>query len=276
MTAIALALSAPFRLPLLAELLERQRTLAVYGLACLGFAAATLLLQGLDARTLASGISVWAKPTKFFFSVAVFPITAAWFFGYVRPERRRTFAMRASVAMIVVGATFELAYILFQASRGLESHFNSGTPFHALMYTLMGIFAVVLTASTLPLAWEIARRPAAGISRDFAVAVAVGLVLTFLLGAGFGGYMGSQPGHAVGATGGQVPLMGWNRSGGDLRIAHFLGIHAEQAIPLLGAMVAGLRTRTRWALIAAGTLAYTALSLAVFAQAVAGRPLLPL
>jgi hypothetical protein len=73
-----------------------------------------------------------------------------------------------------------------------------------------------------------------------------------------------------------VPVFGWNRSGGDLRIAHFLGIHAEQAIPLLGAVLAAVAPRFRlWGLVA-GTFAYCALTLAIFAQAVAGRPLFPL
>jgi hypothetical protein len=140
----------------------------------------------------------------------------------------------------------------------------------------MGLFAVILVGSTLPLAWEIARRPAAGLRTDFVAAVVIGLVLTFLLGGGLGGYMSAQPGHAVGATGGHVPLFGWNRSGGDLRIAHFLGIHAQQAIPILAMLTGGLAAPRRWALLGGGTLLYVALAFAIFAQAVAGRPLLPL
>jgi hypothetical protein len=88
--------------------------------------------------------------------------------------------------------------------------------------------------------------------------------------------MSQTAGHSVGAEGGRVFFFGWNRSGGDLRIAHFLGIHAQQAIPLLAAAVAGWSVRVRWATLATGTLAYVAVTLAVFAQAVAGRPLLPL
>ena len=103
----------------------------------------------------------------------------------------------------------------------------------------------------------------------------LGLVLTFLLGGGLGGYMSAQPGHAVGPEGGHVPLFGWNRNGGDLRNAHFLGIHAEQALPIIAALVAGGTTRIRWAVLIGGTALYVAVTLAIFAQAVAGRPLLP-
>jgi hypothetical protein len=271
----SLAISERRALSILDILFQRQRSLAVYGLATLAFTGLAIALQAIDPRTLASGVGIWVKPAKFFFSVAIFSLTAAWFFGYVRPERRESAMMRATVATLIATGTFELAYICWQAARGLESHFNTDTPFHAVMYAVMGIAATLLVATTLPLAWEIARRPATGLQRSFIAAVVIGLSLTFLLGGGLGGYMSSQAGHAVGQAGGQTPIFGWNRLGGDLRIAHFLGIHAEQAIPILGLLVAGLSPRLRWSLLGAGTVAYAGLTLAVFAQAVAGAPLIP-
>ena len=260
----------------LAELIARHRALALYGLTLLALALGTAAMQLVDPRVLESGINVWVKPTKFLVSVGVFALTAAWFFGYVRPERRNALLPRTVAAMIVVAGSFELLWIGWQASQGLESHFNNDTPFFNLMYSMMGLFAVILIGSTLPLAWEIARRPAAGLRSDFVAAVVIGLLLTFLLGGGLGGYMSAQPGHSVGATGGHVPLFGWNRSGGDLRVAHFLGIHAQQALPILAALAGGLNFKRRSAMLTFGTLAYIGLTIAVFAQAVAGRPLLPL
>jgi hypothetical protein len=274
MTAIALPAAARAR-TLLAELLDRQRLLALYGLAALVLAIPLLALQAFDPRTL-HGVSVWVKPAKFLVSVGIFSLTAAWFWGYVAPDRRGTRAMRATAAVLVGTASFELLYIIAQAGRGLDSHFNLTAPFYIAMYALMGVAAVLLVGTTLPLAWQIVRHPARGLSGDFAAALAAGLVLTFLLGGGLGFYMSQQAGHAVGTQGGQVPLFGWNRSGGDLRVAHFLGIHAEQAIPLLALLVAGRRERLRRAALALGVLAYVGLTVAVFAQAVAGRPLLPL
>lgn len=261
---------------ILGELFARQPTLARYGVATLALFGVTMLLQLVDPRTLDSGVGIWVKPAKFFFSVAVYALTTAWFFGYVRPERRNSGLMRLVIGLILIFGTFELAYITLQAARGMESHFNVSTPFYIAMYALMGIAAALLVGSTLPMAWEIARRPARGLQGSFVTAVVLGLILTFLLGGGLGGYMSSQIGHSVGAQGGHVPLFGWNRSGGDLRIAHFLGIHAQQAIPILGALITGFAARARWGLLIGGTAAYTALTLAVFFQAVAGRPLLPL
>jgi len=272
----ALALPAPIgRLPILSELVERQRTLAFYGFATLLLAFVALALQAVDPRTL-HGVSVWVKPAKFLLSVGVFALTAAWLWGYVRPERRDSPALRWTARTLVASASFELLYIALQAGRGLDSHFNTSSPVHIVMYALMGVAAVVLVGTTLPLAWEIARRPRRGLSRDFVAAVVAGLLLTFLLGGALGGYMSAQPGHSVGAEGGRLFFFGWNRSGGDLRIAHFLGIHVQQAIPLLAALVAGWSVRARWAALGAGTLLYVALTLAIFLQAVAGRSLLPL
>jgi hypothetical protein len=272
----ALAFSArAARLPILSELLERQRALALYGLATLLLALPVAALQAVDPRTL-HGVSVWVKPAKFLLSVGIFALTSAWYWGYVAPERRNLRALRLTAAILIGAASFELLYIILQAARGLDSHFNIASPLYIAMYGLMGVAAVMLVGTVLPLAWQIARHPAEGLRRDFVAALAIGLLLTFLLGGGLGGYMSAQPGHSVGAHGGNVALFGWNRSGGDLRVAHFLGIHAQQAIPLLAALVAGLAARARWAAIAAGTLAYVALTLAVFVQAVAGRPLLPL
>jgi hypothetical protein len=276
---IAAVALAPFPATrgIVATLLARQRALTVYGAALLVLAVGTSLLQLADPRLL-NGVNVWVKPTKFLVSVAVFALTTAWFFGYVRPERRRSPAMRTLVAVLIISATLELAWIGWQASRGLSSHFNNDSIFYGVMYGLMGIFALVLTGTAPALGWEIARRPAPGLPRDFVAAVVLGLVLTFVLGATLGGYMSAQSGHAVGTTGGRVPIVGWNRSGGDLRVAHFLSIHAQQAIPLIALAAAslGLPERARWRVLIAGTILFVGVTLGLFAQAVAGRPLLPL
>ena len=169
------------------ELIVRQGTLAMYGMIVLGLSAVALILQILDPRLLESGVNVWVKPAKFLSSIGIFALTAAWFFGYVRPERRMSGPARAAVAMLLIGGTFELLWIGWQGANGLESHFNNSTPFYSIMYALMGLFAVVLVGSTLPLAWEIGRRPAQHLRSDFVAAVVAGLVLTFLLGGILGG-----------------------------------------------------------------------------------------
>ena len=259
---------------IVAELLARQRLLAVFGLTLLLLTPLALGAQLVDPRTLA-GVNVWVKPAKFLLSTAVFVLTLAWFFGYVREERRARRGLTILVATVLCCAIFENVYIALQAARGLESHFNRSTPFHAVMYALMGLFAMLLVATCLPLAREIARHPAPGLPPERRVAAVTGLVLTFALGGLLGGYLGSGPGHSVGAVGAQLPLLGWNRAGGDLRVAHFFGLHAAQALPLLAWVAGAARARIRVAVVVAGAAFYAVFTLAVFFEAVAGRPLLP-
>jgi hypothetical protein len=259
---------------IVSEFFHRQRTLAGYGALLLTLTPFMLALQLFDLRSF-DGIDVWAKPTKFVFSVAVFALTSAWFFGYVQPDRRNVPSLRACVGVIIASGSFEIIYIAWQAGHGLASHFNKSTVFYAVMYGLMGLGAVLLVASCLPLAWQIWRRPAPGLRPEFAAAVVIGLVFCCVLGGTFGIYMSQQASHAVGLVQGHAPIFGWNRAGGDLRIAHFLGIHAQQTIPLLGGLVRHLSLRLRWPALIGGSLAYALLSVGLFAQAIEGRPLLP-
>lgn len=261
-------------LDLLGEARSRQPLLYAYGMWLLALTVPVLMLGLVDGRTL-DGAGVWLKPAKFLFSVAVFSLTTGWFFGCVRPERRNARPMRGLVGVLVGAGTLELAYIALQAARGVPSHFNRSSPLYEVLYGLMGLAAVALVGTAAVLSWEIARRPARGVRGDYLVAVVVGLILCVALGGGLGMYMAQQAGHSVGAVGGKVPLFGWNRSGGDLRIAHFLGIHAQQAIPLLAMLVGGASPRWRYATVVVGTAAYVALTCAVFMQAFHGQPLVP-
>jgi hypothetical protein len=257
------------------EFHRRQRQLARFGWTLIMLSALTALLQLVDHR-LIHDVNVWVKPTKFLFSIGVFALTGAWFCGYVRPDRLQSGPIRYTVWATIIAGSFEIAYITLQASRGLDSHFNFTSSFYNAMYSLMGVGAVVLISATLPLAWEIGRRPRAGLSRDFVTAVVLGLVLTFVLGGGFGGYMSSTSGHAVGAEHGHFPIFGWNRIGGDLRVAHFFGTHFQQVLPLVAAIVAPLPTSARWTAILASAALGTTLAVAVFVQAVHGGPFMAL
>lgn len=236
-------------------------------------AVPALIGQWLDPRTV-GGENVWIKPTKFLVSITLFAITSGWFFGYVQPARRNSKMMRGTVALLVVAGSFELIYISWQAANGLPSHFNGTTPFYTIMYRLMGLGAFLLIATTLPLAWEIARRPAEGLQPAFVASIVIGLVLCFVLGGSFGGYMSQQSGHAVGAVGGSAPIFGWNRAGGDMRIAHFVGIHAQQIIPLFAVLAVRTSPIVCWAAVIAGSVLYTFATIAIFVQAINGVPLL--
>ena len=78
------------------------------------------------------------------------------------------------------------------------------------------------------------------------------------------------------APGPGLPILGWSMVAGDLRPAHFLGIHAAQLVPLAGAAIVAARiARPRRALVAFAA-AYAALWLALVVQALLGLPLVRL
>lgn len=90
--------------------------------------------------------------------------------------------------------------------------------------------------------------------------------------------------HAVGVGDGGpgLPLVGWSTTGGDLRIGHFVGLHAMQGLPLLAFALAGLAgrwpvlraARTRARLVGAAGLAWGGLTVLLVWQALRGQPLL--
>jgi hypothetical protein len=249
--------------------------LGSYALLCLGGAALTWILQYFDGR-LIGGVSVWLKPTKFFLSISFFAATAAWFFAYIRAERRSGLLMKITVATLILSASYELFWITWQGAHGLGSHFNFDTQLYALMYALMGVGATLLVGTTLPLAWEIARRPSEGLNPAYRLAVVLGLLLTFALGGSLGGYISASGGSAVGLHARELPLFAWNQTGGDLRVAHFFGMHAQQALPfsviVLGAD--GLPGQRVTVVITA--MLYAALTITLWFGARAGQPFLPL
>ena len=108
--------------------------------------------------------------------------------------------------------------------------------------------------------------------------MALGLVLTFVLTVPVGGYMSSSLGHFVGTPAGWdtgLPLMGWSRSVGDLRVAHFLATHALHGIPLAGLIaVLTLPEATAQRVVLLASALYAALVVATFVQALAGQPFL--
>ncbi len=118
------------------------------------------------------------------------------------------------------------------AALGQPSHYNFTSPLYITLYSLMGLGATSMTATQPLLAWHIAHHGREDLSPAWRDAVVTGLVLTFVMGASAGGLLGSmQPPAGTG-----LPVVGWHASG-DLRPAHFLGMHAQQLFPLAGALL---------------------------------------
>lgn len=238
----------------LREAFARQRLLTGFAVLLWLAMLPALLALGLDERTL-RGVSVWVKPLKFLASVGLFSLCTAWFIGLLPPEQRRGPAVRALVATILLTGGFEVVYITLMAALGQASHYNLGSALSAALYTAMGIGAMALTATQPVLAWLIVRRGRSDLDPRWRDAVVLGLVLTFVLGAGTGSLLGGfKPPDGAG-----LPVLGWHLAGGDLRPAHFIGLHAQQFLPLAGLALIALRVRRARLLLGAFAVLLTVL-----------------
>lgn len=265
-------------LPLWRELEHRQPRLAAVGLALI-LAAIPLSVAGIvDPRTI-NGIGVWVKPVKFLLSTGVYLWTLGWCFGYLSPAaqlgRAGRWIIHATPALVVL----EMAWIIGMAIAGEPSHFNRGSPFTIVLYRAAGIVAVGLTTSMLVQGVLLARDRGVSIPPAFRLSLVLGAVIGFAGTLAFGGFMAAGQAHWVGGIASDaagLPLMGWSRTGGDLRVAHFWATHAQQLVPLAGAALVrsrfGWTTRGAW-LIALG---YSAFVVFTFAQALGGRPFIAL
>ena len=203
----------------------------------------------LDPRVI-TGAPAWLKPAKFAASTAIFMFTLAWMFSYLPgwPRLRRTVAWIAAATLVL-----EVVLIALQAWRGKTSHFNVGTRLDATVFAVMGTAILVQTASSVAVTMALWRQPFA--DRAFGWALRLGMVIA-ILGASTGGLMtrataaqlaDARAGqwmtvfgaHTVGAADGGpgLPGTGWNLQHGDLRVPHFVGLHAMQMLPLIALLL---------------------------------------
>ncbi len=232
---------------------------------CIGLLVC-LLLMNVDHHLL-NGVDVWDKPAKFFLSLIVQMATVSWALMRLPDMSRKARGLNIAVWVMTVCAWVELAYLVFRASRGEASHFNQTTPFAAVAYAIMGFGAVMIAASAFFVGWRVWQARGAGLWTE---AAGLGLFVGMVLGAVAGGYMGSQHSHWVGgelSDAHGLGFFGWSMTGGDLRVAHFLGLHAAQIIPF--AALGGRRS-----VVYGVALACCVLTAALFDLAISGRPIL--
>ena len=236
----------------------------------LALAGLALALLPLDHRHV-TGVLVWLKPLKFSLSITAFAWTLGWLLADLPAVAQR--AVRRIGWGVAVAMLVEQAVIFVQAARGTTSHYNQSSALNGLLFGLMGVFIVVNTAMTawaVYLAWRY--RPHGPAS--YVWGLRLGL-LEFLVGSALGGYMIHAGQHTVGASDGGpgLPGLGWSTVAGDLRLAHFLGMHALQALPLLGWALSRWVPRRAVPLVGAGAALWAGAVAALLLQALAGHPL---
>lgn len=209
-------------------------------LAMLGLALACGVGMLVDDRTLL-GVNVWEKPLKFAISTVVYAITWSWLIGQLqRGHRIAWWAGTASAILLVI----ELVIIAGAALFGITSHFNVATPVNIALWSIMAFSITTLWIATFLVSILLFRNPLGDQARTLAIRAGavislVGMGLAFLMTSPnaqqLDDFQGIAGAHTVGiADGGPgLPLLGWSTVAGDLRIPHFIGMHALQAIPLL-------------------------------------------
>lgn len=237
--------------------------------------AAMWAVSVIDTRLL-DGANVWAKPMKFALAVSVHLATLALATYCLSPDWRGSLLLSGLAVITVAAAAGEVGYIAFQAARLEASHFKVDTPFHAAMYMLMAVGAVVLVVGSGGVGLVAALDGRSTFSGPVRLAVSIGLIAgslltlitAFRLGGNMSHHVGIEPPDAV-----RMPLTGWSLSVGDLRPSHFFATHMMQAVPVFGVMAARLLPSTI-AVIAVllFSAAWILTTLMLFSLALGGRP----
>ncbi len=275
------------RAALLDRLWRASPPLTAVGGLMLVVAGASVAGMLVDPRII-TGAPAWLKPFKFAVSTAVYSLTLAWIFGSLSdwPRVRRVVGWTTAIVFVL-----EVALIDTQAWRGTTSHFNVSTPLDATIFFVMGGAIVLQTLVSVAVAVALWRQRFTDQSLGWAlrlgmtitvVGALVGPLMTRptaaqLANARAGGPMTTAGAHSVGGTDGGpgVPVTGWSQEHGDLRVPHFIGLHAIQALALVAV---GLR---RWRrpepvrvkAVLAVTASYASLFLLLLWEALRGRSL---
>lgn len=243
-----------------------------------------------DPRTVLNE-PVWIKPLKFAISSFIYCGTIAWMLTFVTRGRWIARLIAGATALLMIG---ELSGVVIQAFRGVRSHFNFATEFDRMVFETMGLMITLLWVVNLILILLLIFQP----FKDgaFKTALLAGTVIALIGGAvampmieqvtpaqqaalDRGESLTFEGGHTIGAEDGGpgLPFVGWSTTHGDLRPAHFIGLHALQLIPLLGLMINWLfgsfTVGRRAALVLVGSAAYLGVVYALFQQAMNQLPI---
>jgi hypothetical protein len=224
-------------------------------------------------------VNPWIKPIKFSMSFSTYASTVSLLLLALRiPKWQLTLARRA----IATSVAFEILSLATQAWRSAY-HISGQSLVDTSLAQMTNSMVMVNTAIVC---WMLALFCANRVRTDridWPMISAIRYsIMIFLAGNAIGGFMLARGSHTVGiADGGPgLPFVNWSVIGGDLRIAHFIAIHAIQIVPLFAYILSQMSPilPVKHRRIAAGALAL-AVSVAVgatFVQAALGHPLLSL
>jgi len=206
---------------------ERNETLFNFGLVCLVFTILFFILSK-TTSTEVLGINAYIKPFKFAFSTFIYSWTMTWFLGYLPNFNPTIFNW-----IIIITLGFEIVYIALQASKGELSHYNISTPTKSFLFSMMALMATIATLATAYIAVLFFGNTVSELPNYYLLSIRLGLMI-FVIFSFEGFVMGSKMAHTIGSEDGGkgLAILNWSFTYGDLRIAHFIGMHALQIIPI--------------------------------------------
>lgn len=223
----------------------------------------------LDTR-LVAGVNPWIKPLKFETSIVLYVLTVGWMLLQLQGPAwpKRLVAFGAAFTMLI-----EIGAIVLQAARGVGSHFNNSTPFNGIVFATMGVMIATNTLFAALLLFLFLLTPS-HLPPAMLWGVRLSLVL-FLMASAEGALIVRNMAHTVGAADGGpgVPFLNWSTRFGDLRVAHFVGMHGIQILPVLGWLLSRQDRTAGVPLVAGMFFAMAAAFAYTLQQALAARPL---
>lgn len=206
----------------------RNESLFYFGLICFILAIIFLILTRFTT-TQVYNVNAWYKPFKFAASTMLYAWAIAWFIGYLPNFDARIFNW-----VIITTLGFEIIYIAWQAGRGMLSHYNVSTSFYSFMYSMMALAATIATLATAYIGILFLKNDFPDLPLHYVWSIRLGIFI-FVIFAFEGFVMGSRMTHTIGGPdgGAGIPILNWSKKFGDPRIAHFIGMHALQVLPVL-------------------------------------------
>jgi hypothetical protein len=245
------------------DLKFRNESLFYFGLICLLLSIVFLVLAKVTAVQV-YGVNAWYKPFKFAFSTSTFVWAMAWYCYYLP-----NFNITLFNWLVIVLLGFEIVYISFQASKGQLSHYNISTPVYSALYSMMALAASAVTIYTAYVGFLFFKYSFPELPTYYVWAIRLGIII-FVLFSFQGFAMGSRLNHSVGALNdnSNIFILGWSKIVGDLRVSHFIGMHALQVLPVLSFY---LLKNSKLTIVL--SLIYALLATLTLIQAFKGKPL---
>jgi hypothetical protein len=250
-------------LEFITQLKTRNEALFYFGLICFVIAILFLVLAKTTSIQV-FGVNAFYKPFKFAFSTFLFAWAMAWYCHYLPNFNLGMFNW---TVIILLG--FEIVYITIMAGKGQISHFNVSSQFYSVMYSLMAIAATLVTLYTAYVGYLFFKHPFPDLPNYYVWAIRFG-ILFFVIFAFEGFAMGSRMSHTVGAINDNSNwfIVGWSKTVGDLRVSHFIGMHALQVLPIVSFYIF---KNTKATIII--SILYGLLATITLVQALQGKPL---